>query len=79
MIIPQGSIENRNAIAIRFRLYERPSPMPKTMDRDTPSSAPLEIPVVNGSASGLRIMVCIIAPPTLSMAPMVTHPIALGM
>jgi len=73
-----GSIENRNAMTTIPDCWLMPRSIPRMTKRDTPSNAPLDIPVVYGSARGFLMMVCMTAPPIASIAPMVTHAIALG-
>ncbi len=74
-----GNIENRNAMTTIPDCWLMPRSIPRITNRDTPNRAPLDIPVVYGSASGFLMIVCMTAPPTASIAPIVTHAIALGM
>ena len=75
-----GMSENRNALTIVAYCSGIPGTMqnPTTMARDAPSPAPDDIPVVYGSARGLRIMYCIAHPAAARPAPTVIAVIALG-
>ena len=75
----QGTSENTMALTVSPRSPVNPRMLMSMMkNRDAPKRAPDEIPVVYGSARGLRTMYCMTAPPIPRIAPMMTHPIPRG-
>lgn len=78
-MIMQGTSENSMAFRVSPRSPVNPKMLMSMMkNRDAPNRAPEDIPVVYGSARGLRTMYCITAPPMPSMAPTITHPMPRG-
>ena len=75
----QGTSENTMALSVSPRSPVKPKMLMSMMkNRDAPNRAPDDIPVVYGSARGLRTMYCMTAPPIPRIAPMMTHPIPRG-
>lgn len=75
-----GINENRNALAIVEVSPDKNGmiEIPQTMLNMAPKKAPDEIPIVYGSASGLRMLFCIMTPPIDSPTPTNNAPSALG-
>ena len=75
-----GSSAKRNAFTIWAFVPSRKGIMqiPKTNETDIPRSAADDIPIVYGSVSGLRVILCITEPQIARMAPTQTPHIVRG-